>query len=65
MKFNNKRYIKCFTKEKSDELIEVGYKYLYESNGVFYFEDNQNITVKFSDNKNLLKGTKYSSFIPL
>lgn len=64
----NKRYIKAFSKIKSEELIEIGYKFLYESNGVFYFEDNQNLTAKFSnnsDNDNFLKGIKYSNYIPL
>jgi hypothetical protein len=62
----DKKYIKCFTQNKSKQLQEAGYKFLYESNGVFYFEDNQNITVKFSDdNSNILKDTKYSLYIPL
>lgn len=64
----NKRYIKAFSKSKSEELQEVGYKFLYEANGVFYFEDNQNLTANFThnnENYNLLKGTKYSSYIPL
>ena len=60
----NKRYIKAFSKSKSEELINVGYKFLFEANGVYYHENNEQI-IKFSDNKNLLNGTKYSSFIPI
>lgn len=58
------KYIKCFTHEKSAELKLVGYKYLYESDGIFYFEDNQDLTIKFS-NINILKDTKSSSWIGL
>ena len=60
----NKRYIKAFSKIKSEELIEIGYKFLYEANGVWYHENNEQV-IKFSDNKSLLNGTKYSSFISI
>lgn len=60
----NKRYIKAFSKNKSEELIEYGYKFLFEANGIYWFENNEQV-IKFSDNKNLLNGTKYSSFIPI
>lgn len=64
MKLKN-RYIKCFSKVKSEQLQEIGYKFLYEANGVYYHENNEQV-IKFSDNNsNILKGTKYSSWIPL
>ena len=59
----NKRYIKAFSKSKSEELQEVGYKFLFESNGVYYHENNEQI-IKFSDDKSILKDTKYSIYIP-
>ena len=60
----DKKYIKCFTQEKSKQLQEAGYKYLYESGGIFYFEDNKDLSAKFSD-IDILSNTKYSSWIPL
>jgi hypothetical protein len=58
------RYFKVFSKKKSEVFIEIGYKFLYEANGVYWFEDDQNLTAKFSDNK-ILKDTKVSTWIPL
>lgn len=63
MRLKNK-YIKCFSQEKSEELKRAGYKYLYEDGGVFYFENNSDLTVKFSES-NLLKDTKLSMWIGL
>jgi hypothetical protein len=63
MKLKNK-YLKCFDEVKKNQLIECGYKYLYTSNGVFYFEENQDLTIKFSKS-NILQNTKFSSWIGL
>lgn len=60
----NKKYIKCFTQQKSAELEQAGFSFLFEKAGVYYHECNEQI-VKFCDNKDLLKDTKYSSYIPL
>lgn len=59
MKLQNK-YIKCFTKEKFECLKEAGYTFLYEQNGVYYFE-SQN-AIKFN-NSDLLKDTKFSTTV--
>ncbi len=63
MEFKNK-YIKCFSKEKSEELKRIGYIFLHESNGVFWFEENNKITLNFS-NSDILKDVKFSSWINL
>ena len=63
MNIKNK-YVKCFTKEKSDELAIYGFPFLFKRAGVYYHEMSEQ-TLKFSDNKNLLKGVKYSNFIPM
>jgi hypothetical protein len=60
----DKKYIKAFTQEKSDQLQETGYKYLYESNGIFYFEDNKSLSKNFS-NTDILSGTKFTTWIPI
>ncbi len=59
----DKKYIKCFNQKKSAELNEAGFSFLFEQAGVYYHENNQQST-KFSDNKSILKDTKYSSYIP-
>jgi len=62
----NKKYIKCFNQKKSAELTEAGFSFLFEQAGVFYHINNEFLIAKFSDdNSNILKGTKYSSWIPL
>lgn len=50
----NKKYIQCFSKEKAKELDSVGFEFLYEQNGVFYFVDNPDLSkkIKFSNNNN-------------
>jgi hypothetical protein len=53
------KYIKCFSQEKSQKLNNVGYQFLYEQNGVYYHQNNENLTVKFS-NTDILEDTKYS-----
>ena len=60
----NKKYIKCFTQKKSAELQKAGFSFLFERANVYYHENNEQV-IKFSDNKNLLKDTKYSLYIPL
>ena len=59
-----KKYIKCFTQKKSAELSEAGFLFLFEKGNVYYHLNNEQV-IKFSDNKNLLKDTKYSMYIPL
>jgi len=60
----NKKYIKCFTQKKSAELQEAGFSFLFEKAGVFYHLNNEQVIAKFSDDKSILKDTKYSSYIP-
>jgi hypothetical protein len=62
MKLVENKYLKCFTQKKSEQLKEAGYEYLYESNGIFYFQNSKELTVKFS-NTNLLEDTKPSMWI--
>jgi len=57
------KYIKCFSQKKSAELSEAGFCFLFEKGNVYYHENNEQV-IKFSDNKNLLKDTKYSLYIP-
>ena len=63
------KYIKCFSQKKSAQLQEAGFSFLFEKANVYYHNNNELLTVKFSDNKdndnsNILKDTKYSSWIP-
>lgn len=60
----DKKYIKCFTQKKSTELNEVGFSFLFEKANVYYHLNNEQV-IKFSDNKDLLKDTKFSTYIPL
>jgi hypothetical protein len=62
MKLVENKYLKCFSQEKFEQLKEAGYKYLYESNDIFYFLNSKELTVKFS-NSNLLEDTKLSMWI--
>lgn len=52
------KYIQCFSKEQSNELESIGYEFLYEQNGTFYFLDNPDLSKfkKFSDGSNLCDG---------
>ena len=59
---NSKKIIKCFSEEKSQELEKHGFKKLYSQNGVFYFEFNEKLSVKFSDNE-LFKDTKVTTTV--
>ena len=61
MQLKNK-YIKCFSQDKSNELKNAGFVFLYERNGVYYFENNSNLCKQFSKN-DLLKNTKTSMTI--
>lgn len=45
---NNKKYIKCFSSEEKDILVERGFVFLFEQNDVFYFENKNNTTSNFS-----------------
>lgn len=63
MNIKNK-YVKCFNQQKSAELQEAGFSFLFMKAGVWYHENNEQI-VNFSDDKSILKDTKYCSYIPL
>jgi len=56
--------MKCFNQKKYEELLSCGYKFLYEQNGVYYFENNEHLTRKFSG-EDVLEGTKTSTYIGL
>lgn len=58
------KYLKCFNSDKAEQLRQVGYTYLYEKNGVYYFQNNENLTIKFSSN-DVLNGVKQSMTINL
>jgi hypothetical protein len=58
------KYLKCFTNDKAEQLKQLGYTYLYDKNGVYYFQNNENLTIKFSDN-DILNGVKQSMTINL
>jgi hypothetical protein len=47
------KYIACYKENKFDELISAGFKYLFENNGVWYFENNPELNkkLKFSKSK--------------
>lgn len=47
----DKKYIKCFSSDKVDYLKNIGFVFLYEQNGVYYFEDKDKLSKKinFSD----------------
>lgn len=48
------KYIKCFSKEKADELVSIGYQFLYEQNEVWYFNNNEKLSlpINFSKSEN-------------
>ena len=65
MKLENK-YLKCFSQEKSAQLQEAGFVFLYEKAGVYYHQNNEDLVIKFSNtNINILDNTKFSSWIGL
>lgn len=64
MKLIKNKYIKCFTEEKSAELQEAGFLFLYEKAGVYYHQNNEELVVKFSKDE-LLKDIKFSKWINL
>lgn len=47
------QFIKCFSKEDSDKVMNQGHTFLYESNGVYWFTLNQNVQFTFSDNDSI------------
>lgn len=57
------KYIRCFSQESSDSLKSKGYEFLHEKDGVYWFKNNESITVNFSDND--MKNIKYSIWINL
>lgn len=58
------KYVHCFDLEKSETLNEAGYDFLYEKDGIYYHLNNEDITVKFSDD-DILKDCKLSTWIAL
>ena len=64
MNLTNK-YIKCFSLKKKEELENAGFSFLFQKAGVWYFKNQEHSVSKFSDNKNILQGCKYSTYIPL
>lgn len=50
----NTKYIKCFSEIKASELIDIGFEFLYEQNGTWYFVDEPALSksVKFSNGNN-------------
>jgi hypothetical protein len=48
------KYIQCFSQEMADNLSNLGFEYLYETNGIWYFNDNDVLSksVKFSNGNN-------------
>lgn len=56
------KYLKCFSQEKSTQLSQIGYLFLYEQNGVYYHQNNEEITINFSNNK-VLDDVKFSTTV--
>jgi len=61
MKLQNK-YLKCFSQEKFKQLKNAGFLFLYEQNGIYYFENNDKLIKQFSKD-NLFENTKSSMTI--
>jgi len=59
-----KKFIKCFSDDKYSQLLQAGYTFLYERNGVWYFNDDDKLNVNFSSS-DVLKDTKLSQWINL
>lgn len=52
--FNSKEYMTCTSESAANELIKAGFSFLYDQNGVWYFENEPELSnsFKFSDGKN-------------
>lgn len=59
---NNKKFIKCFSEEKASQLEKYGFQKLYSQNGVFYFEFNDKLSAKFSENE-IFNDTKITTTV--
>jgi len=59
------KYIKCFSQEKSDSLSKLGFTFLFEKQGVFWFENSFEKIENFSSNEEILKDTKITNTINL
>lgn len=57
-------YIKCFDSEKSKELEENGFEFLYEQNGVYYHKNNDSLIAKFNKT-DILSHIKFSNYITM
>lgn len=58
-KQNKTKYIKAFSQEKADSLKELGFTYLFEKQGVYWFENDEKL-IKFSE-ANILNDTQTSN----
>lgn len=56
------KYIKCFSKHDANILKDKGFIFLYFQNEVWYFENNHNLTVKFSEDK-ILHNCKFTNTV--
>jgi hypothetical protein len=47
------KYIEVYTTRKFEEMCDLGFNFLYEDAGVYYFENNEDLSkkVKFSKSK--------------
>lgn len=55
------KYIKAFSQEKANFLSEMGFSFLFEKQGVYWFENDEKL-IKFSES-DLLKDTKMTNTI--
>lgn len=49
------KYIKCFSQDKANELNKIGFEFLYEQNGIWFFSNSQELQLpcNFSINSDL------------
>lgn len=45
------KYIKCFSQNKADELTKIGLEFLYEQNSVWYFKNNEKLSLSVNFSK--------------
>jgi hypothetical protein len=56
------KYIKAFSQEIADCLKLKGFEFIQETNGVYWFKNNESKAINFSDNE-LSKNIKFSTWI--
>lgn len=49
------KYIKCFSEEKYNELLNTGFDFLYSQNGVYYFNNTLKLANIFNKKTNFSK----------